>query len=87
MKHERKTRARWPESGCRNKSGLADRLKAQVTHVEKLGGDTNVIADTGGQQVTARLFGQHDIKPGADITLGYAPEKAYYFDATGARLR
>ncbi|WP_204115322.1 ABC transporter ATP-binding protein [Shimia biformata] len=64
-----------------------DGLAAQVSHVEHLGGDTNVIAHAGDHQITARLFGQHAVEAGQGVTLGFAPEKAYYFDEAGARLR
>ena len=62
-------------------------LKASVQHVEQLGGDTNVIAKVQGQQITARLFGQHEIKPGAELSFGIAEGKSFYFDKDGARLR
>jgi multiple sugar transport system ATP-binding protein len=62
-------------------------LKASVQHVEQLGGDTNVIAMVGDHQITARLFGQHAIKPGSELNFGIAEGKSYYFDKDGARLR
>lgn len=62
-------------------------LKASVQHVEQLGGDTNVIAKVQDQQITARLFGQHEIKPGAELSFGIAEGKSFYFDKDGARLR
>ncbi len=62
-------------------------LIASVQHVEQLGGDTNVIAKVQDQQITARLFGQHDIKPGAELNFGIAEGKSFYFDKDGARLR
>ncbi len=61
-------------------------LSATVQHVEHLGGDTNVIAEAKGTQITARLFGQHAINQGQTVTLGYAPERAYYFDKEGHRV-
>ncbi|WP_170516549.1 ABC transporter ATP-binding protein [Ruegeria atlantica] len=62
-------------------------LTAQVSHVEKLGGDTNVIAKIHDQSVTARLFGQHAISEGQELRLAYTADKAYRFDAAGQRLR
>ncbi|MEM6693932.1 MAG: ABC transporter ATP-binding protein [Pseudomonadota bacterium] len=62
-------------------------LAAQVLHVEQLGGDTNVVAQFQDLQITARLFGQHAIAEGAAITFGIAPDRRYYFDKGGARLR
>ncbi|GAB2188006.1 ABC transporter ATP-binding protein [Roseibium sp. LAB1] len=62
-------------------------LKAAVQHVEQLGGDTNVIAKVDGHQITARLFGQHAIKPGSELSFGISKDKSFYFDKDGARLR
>jgi multiple sugar transport system ATP-binding protein len=61
-------------------------LKATVQHVEQLGGDTNVIAMVNDHQVTARLFGQHAVESGAELSFGIAEGKSYYFDKDGARL-
>lgn len=61
-------------------------LNATVTHVEQLGGDTNVIANLGTEQITARFFGQHNIAEGQALRLGFAAEKAFYFDQDGARV-
>jgi multiple sugar transport system ATP-binding protein len=61
-------------------------LEAKVTHVEHLGGDTNVVAHVNEHQITARLFGQHDIEPGQDVHLAFEAKSAYHFDADGARL-
>ena len=60
-------------------------IKAVVQHVEHLGGDTNVIARTDEKQITARLFGQHDVPAGHEITLNFPLEKALYFDKDGKR--
>ncbi|SMX48078.1 ABC transporter ATP-binding protein [Maliponia aquimaris] len=62
-------------------------LAIHVSHVEKLGGDTNVIAHLNDHQITARLFGQHDIEEGQDLRLGFKPQSAYHFDGEGHRLR
>ncbi|NOE20089.1 ATP-binding cassette domain-containing protein [Ruegeria atlantica] len=59
---------------------------ANVTHVEHLGGDTNVIAMMQDHQITARLFGQHKVEAGQSIRFGYSPGRVYRFDAQGARL-
>ncbi len=61
-------------------------IAAQVTHVEHLGGDTNVIAMMQDHQITARLFGQHQVSAGQPIRFGYAPDRTYRFDPEGARL-
>ena len=61
-------------------------LSASVQHVEKLGGDTNVIAMVEDKQVTARLFGQHSIDPGQTVRFGFEHDRLYYFDRDGARV-
>ncbi|MEZ5731091.1 MAG: ABC transporter ATP-binding protein [Paracoccaceae bacterium] len=63
-------------------------LKGTVTHVERLGGDTNLlVATASGDMVTVRLFGQHGQRVGQPVTLAYDPAHAYAFDAEGHRLR
>ena len=37
-------------------------------------------------EITARLFGQHDVEEGVGIRFGFAPERTYHFDQEGARL-
>ncbi len=61
-------------------------LQARVSHVEHLGGDTNVIAKVQDHQITARLFGQHRVEEGQDIRLAFDPQSVYMFDQSGARL-
>jgi len=61
-------------------------LSVRVSHVEHLGGDTNVIAHAKDHQITARLFGQHQVAEGEDLRLGFAPESAYAFDPDGVRV-
>ncbi|WP_424970834.1 ABC transporter ATP-binding protein [Dinoroseobacter sp. S76] len=61
-------------------------LAVQVSHVEHLGGDTNVIAHKDAHQITARLFGQHQVAAGETLRLGFNPESTYAFDRDGARL-
>ncbi|SFB72607.1 ABC transporter ATP-binding protein [Tropicimonas isoalkanivorans] len=63
-------------------------LSGEVTHVEKLGGDTNAIVDLGGgEAVTLRLFGQHPIRANERVTLGFDPDRAYFFEPDGSRSR
>jgi multiple sugar transport system ATP-binding protein len=58
-----------------------------VTHVEHLGGDTNVVLrGAGDTDITLRLFGQHEIGFGEALRLGFPPDKAFYFDADGRRV-
>ncbi|WP_299985714.1 ABC transporter ATP-binding protein [uncultured Ruegeria sp.] len=61
-------------------------LTANVTHVEHLGGDTNVIAIMQDHQITARLFGQHQVNAGQAVQFGYAQDRTYRFDQQGTRL-
>ncbi len=61
-------------------------LTANVTHVEHLGGDTNVIAMMQEHQITARLFGQHQVNAGQPIRFGYTQDRTYRFDEQGTRL-
>ncbi|WP_171173352.1 ABC transporter ATP-binding protein [Ruegeria sp. HKCCD8929] len=67
--------------------GEAGDLKGTVVHVEKLGGDTNVLIDIGADKpFTARAFGQYEIEPGAQIGIDYDPAKCFSFGSDGARL-
>ncbi|MEL7132028.1 MAG: TOBE domain-containing protein, partial [Pseudomonadota bacterium] len=61
-------------------------LKVHVSHVEHLGGDTNIIAHMNDHQITARLFGQHQVAAGEDLRLGFKPDCTYAFDEGGARV-
>ncbi|MDA7965925.1 ABC transporter ATP-binding protein [Ruegeria sp.] len=61
-------------------------ISAQITHVEHLGGDTNVIAQMQDHQITARLFGQHQVTAGQPVRFGYAVDRTYRFDPQGVRL-
>lgn len=61
-------------------------LSVRVSHVEHLGGDTNVIAHVKDHQITARLFGQHSVEEGQNLRLGFRPQSAHHFDKEGLRL-
>ncbi|HQU68692.1 MAG TPA: ABC transporter ATP-binding protein [Albidovulum sp.] len=62
-------------------------LRGTVTHVERLGGDTNLLVETAQGILTVRLFGQHPQKVGDKVMLGYDPAHVYRFDNGGKRLR
>ncbi|MFZ5962847.1 ABC transporter ATP-binding protein [Thalassococcus sp. BH17M4-6] len=63
-------------------------IKGEVTHVERLGGDTNLLVRTDEDEtLTVRLFGQDMTPVGARVTLGYKATDAFYFDAEDARLQ
>lgn len=61
-------------------------LRLKVDHVERLGGDTNIIGRARDCRITVRLFGQSLVKEGQNLNLGFDPSKAYYFDGEGKRL-
>jgi multiple sugar transport system ATP-binding protein len=63
-------------------------IRGTVTHVERLGADTNLLVATeAGEVLTVRLFGQDPTEVGAAVTLGYDPARALRFDAEGRRVR
>lgn len=58
-----------------------------VSHVEQLGGDTNIYVQCGeAGLVCMRMFGEHSIAVDTDIELKFEPERIYRFDEAGARL-
>lgn len=62
-------------------------ISATVTHVENLGGDTNVLVSSStGQDLTVRLFGQHKILPDETIGLEFSNENAFLFNEKGTRV-
>ncbi|PRY26336.1 carbohydrate ABC transporter ATP-binding protein (CUT1 family) [Aliiruegeria haliotis] len=68
--------------------GTEGRVSGRVTHVEKLGGDTNVLVELAdGEVVTVRLFGQHDVSPETSVGLLFDETDLYRFSAAGERLR
>jgi multiple sugar transport system ATP-binding protein len=68
--------------------GGPGRVAGQVTHVERLGGDTNVLVSAEGVEdsITVRLFGQHGVAVGDAVGLDFDPVHAFRFDAGGQRL-
>lgn len=70
--------------------GSEGRLSGTVAHVEKLGGDTNVVVrvDRVEEQMTVRLFDQHDINTGEAVKLDFNDKDSFLFDTeTGLRVR
>ena len=58
-----------------------------VTHVERLGGDTNLLVKTDqGERLTVRLFGQDPTKVGDAVKLAFDPARAFYFNAAQERI-
>ena len=63
------------------------RINGTVTHVENLGGDTNVLLETSGKEpLTMRLFGQNAILVGAELQLDFETGNAFAFDVSGNRI-
>lgn len=62
-------------------------ISGEVTHVERLGGDTNLLVKTDQDEtLTVRLFGQNPTKVGARVQLVFDPEMAFHFDDAGRRV-
>jgi multiple sugar transport system ATP-binding protein len=62
-------------------------INGTVTHIENLGGETNVLIKTSaGDLITLRLFGQFSASVGQAMALGYDATHAFRFDAKGQRL-
>ena len=61
-------------------------LSGMVSHIENLGGDTNLIVDTDGSELTVRLFGQHHIGVGDQIRVSAQQNKQFFFDRDGRRV-
>lgn len=62
-------------------------LTGTVSHVERLGGDTNVYLDCGAAGlVSVRLFGEHDYAVDSSLSAVFDPERIYRFDAGGATI-
>ena len=68
---------------------LADEgLAGIVSHVERLGGDTNaIVATEGDEQVTVRFFGQNPIEVGNKVNLAWDEADVLWFGSDGSRLR
>jgi multiple sugar transport system ATP-binding protein len=63
-------------------------LSGVVSHVERLGGETNVYVrhDVHGL-LTVRLFGEHGFEVDTKVQLAFDPARAFHFEKTGERLR
>ncbi|MBL4733172.1 MAG: ABC transporter ATP-binding protein [Rhizobiaceae bacterium] len=57
---------------------------ASVVNVEPLGSFTTLMLDTGGKQLLATLRGQTEIQTGDHVTIKVNPERAHFFDKSGA---
>ncbi|AGT09892.1 ABC transporter ATP-binding protein [Paracoccus aminophilus] len=61
-------------------------IPARVTHVERLGHETIVYAETSGGLVSVRLIGEHDLPVEQGIHLTPDPAHSHWFDSAGKRL-
>ncbi len=62
-------------------------IAGKVTHVERLGGDTNLLVRSAQDEtLTVRLFGQDPTEVGDEIRLGFDPDSAFYFDKDNQRV-
>ena len=65
----------------------AGQIAGKVTHVERLGGDTNLLVATDqGETLTVRLFGQDPTEVGDVVQLRFDPALAFYFNAAQERV-
>lgn len=64
------------------------RIKGTVTHVERLGGDTNLMVTTEEEEtLTIRIFGQDETQVGEKITLDFDDQASFAFDDKLQRVR
>jgi multiple sugar transport system ATP-binding protein len=64
------------------------RLQGRVIHVERLGGDTNLLVSTSEDEtLTVRLFGQHDSAVGDEVALDWQDHNAFLFGPEQQRIR
>jgi multiple sugar transport system ATP-binding protein len=62
-------------------------ISGVVTHVERLGGDTNLMIRTDqGEDLTVRRFGQDPTEVGAKAILFFDEADAFRFNAAGERI-
>ncbi|MFC2969112.1 ABC transporter ATP-binding protein [Acidimangrovimonas pyrenivorans] len=66
----------------------AGRIPGTISHVEHLGGETNVYVHTEPHGLlTVRLFGEHRFEVAEPVHLTPDPARQFLFDADGARIR
>ncbi|MEP6018315.1 MAG: ABC transporter ATP-binding protein [Paracoccaceae bacterium] len=64
------------------------RISGSIRHVERLGGDTNLLVrTTEDEKLTVRVFGQHSANVGDAISLDFDDSAAFVFDANNERVR
>jgi len=63
------------------------RLKGEVTHVERLGAETNLLVQLdGGDVLTLRLFGQYPYEVGQKVSVDFDDANVLFFNEDGARV-
>ena len=68
--------------------GGKGRITGTIAHVERLGGDTNLLVTTAqGETLTVRLFGQHPHQVDDPVSLDFEDRNAYAFDIEGRRIK
>ena len=64
------------------------RLTGKVTHIERLGAETNLLVELDTDDVlTVRLFGQYSYQVGQQISVDFDDANMFFFDEDGARVR
>lgn len=64
------------------------KITGEAIHVEKLGGDTNIVVTTQTDHtLTVRLFGQSEIAVGEQVTLDFCADDSFLFDLKGKRVK
>jgi multiple sugar transport system ATP-binding protein len=64
------------------------KLRGEINYVEKLGGDTNVyVRLDDSEQITVRLFGQHEHTVGSSVHLAFDDNNLFLFDEADQRIR
>ncbi|NKB53599.1 MAG: ATP-binding cassette domain-containing protein [Rhizobiaceae bacterium] len=59
-------------------------VSGTVSHIERLGGDTNVYLDCGeAGLISTRLFGEHDYEVDSKLSAKFDPDRVYRFDQNG----
>lgn len=62
-------------------------ISGKVTHVERLGGDTNLLVTTDEDEtLTVRLFGQDPTEVGEKVRLAFDPKNAFHFNDSNERI-
>lgn len=79
------TQGRWPEHitlGQENGD-----IKGRISHIEHLGGETNVYLDCGTiGQISIQLFGGHKFEIDSTVTARFEQDRGSRFDKDGATI-